>query len=82
VIDRAREVLGVLEGEHLTESARGQRSTAAKASAAAAHDQLGLFAVVRNPVVEVLKAVDVNAMTPLEALTLVARLADEARRDG
>jgi DNA mismatch repair protein MutS len=82
VIDRARAVLQVLEGEHLAGSTRGPTSTPARANAAVPNDQLGLFGVLRSPVVEALKTVDVNAMTPLEALTLLARLADEARRDG
>jgi hypothetical protein len=44
-------------------------------------DQLGLFAAP-HPVVERLAAVDVDSMTPLEALTLLARLKEEARRPG
>jgi DNA mismatch repair protein MutS len=82
VIARARAVLAVLEGEHLAGSSRGAPRPPASASAtSSAADQLGLFAGVRSPVVDKLKAVDVNGMTPLEALTLLAALADEAKRD-
>jgi DNA mismatch repair protein MutS len=82
VIDRARSVLGVLEGEHLAGSTRGAGSASARANATVANDQLGLFGALRSPVVDALKAIDVNAMTPLDALTLLARLSDEARRHG
>ena len=82
VLDRARDVLAVLEGEHLAESARepAKRSASSKGMVTVT-DQLGLFGGQRSPVVEKLRAVDVNAMTPLDALTLLARLADEAKRD-
>jgi len=76
VIERAREILRVLEGEHLAAMGDGRRSTAAKA---APTDQLGLF-VAPNPVVEQLASIDVNAMTPLDALTTLAKLIDEAKR--
>ena len=39
-------------------------------------DQLGLFAAAPHPVVERSAALDVNAMTPLEALTLLAALVE------
>jgi len=80
VITRARAVLAVLEGEHLAGSSRAP-SRATSPSTAGAADQLGLFATARSPVVDKLKVVDVNAMTPLEALTMLAALADEAKRD-
>jgi hypothetical protein len=41
-------------------------------------EQLGLFPST-HPVVEALRAVDVNTLTPLAALQLVAELADRAR---
>jgi DNA mismatch repair protein MutS len=82
VIARARSVLSVLEGEHLAGSSRGVgRSGGMAGVPAAATDQLGLFAPVRSAVVDKLKAIDVNSMTPLDALTLLASLADEAKRD-
>jgi DNA mismatch repair protein MutS len=84
VIDRAREVLAVLEGEHLAAASHGPARPATRGgagSAAPPSDQLGLFAVQRSPVVEKLRGVDVNAMTPLQALTLLASLADDAARE-
>jgi DNA mismatch repair protein MutS len=80
VIDRARAVLGVLEGEHLSGSTRVP-AAAARASTAPVTDQLGLFGTARSAVVDKLKTVDVNSMTPLDALALLAALSDEARRE-
>jgi len=78
VIARAREMLALLEGEQL---ARGEQlGVRAPRKQPASTDQLGLFAAPPHPVVERLASVDVNAMTPLDALTLLARLSDEARR--
>ena len=82
VIDRARAVLAVLEGEHLAGASHAAKpGVAAAGRTAGSTDQLGLFAGARSPVLDKLRALDVNATTPLEALTLLASLADEAKRD-
>jgi DNA mismatch repair protein MutS len=94
VIARARVLLKVLEGEHLVPAlARGgvarsgppgaAVSASSAASAAAAFtgtpaDQLGLFATP-DPLVERLREVDVEQLTPLQALTLLAELSAAAR---
>jgi hypothetical protein len=44
-----------------------------------APDQLALFAAPPHEVVEQLKRLDVNTLTPLAALQLVAELAERAR---
>jgi DNA mismatch repair protein MutS len=91
VLARAREVLAVLEGEgaaiavargakHAPLGRRGRR-------VAADAGQLGLFAPPAvpaappppHPVVEALRAVDADHLTPMQALALVARLSAEAR---
>ncbi|MGH7621716.1 MAG: DNA mismatch repair protein MutS, partial [Gemmatimonadaceae bacterium] len=82
VIARAREMLAVLEGEELVRGespalSHGVRAAAPKMKTSP--DQLGLFAAP-NPIVERLAALDVDATTPLEALSILARLADEAKR--
>jgi DNA mismatch repair protein MutS len=75
VIARAKAVLELLESEQLaTDLAKGGRRPSAKPT-----DQLGLFNVPPHPVVEKLKALDVNGLTPLAALTLLASLKDEAK---
>ncbi len=78
VIARAREMLALLEGEQL---ARGA-ATPPVSSGASAHrpaDQLGLFAPP-HPLVERLASIDPNSMTPLDALALLATLAEQAKR--
>ena len=89
VIERARQVLALLEGEGATlvpalasalagrESASSQRSV--RPSRTADVDQLGLFAAPPHAVVDALRGVDVNTLTPLAALQLVAELAERAR---
>jgi DNA mismatch repair protein MutS len=75
VIQRARRVLALLEGEQLV---RGLDASSGKQRAAST-DQLGLFVSATHPVVEQLALVDANTLTPLEALSLLAKLADAAR---
>ncbi|HEY4304141.1 MAG TPA: DNA mismatch repair protein MutS [Gemmatimonadaceae bacterium] len=79
VIERARSILAVLEGEHLAGSKDGQRRPRPAAQPATAETQLGLFAA-SHPVVDRLVALDVNTIAPLDALNILARLVDEAKR--
>jgi len=82
VIERARAVLRLFEGEQLAARLSGgalaampddvPRTTAATA-------QLGLFADT-NPVIERLRSIDPNQMTPLEALKTLDELTRMARR--
>jgi DNA mismatch repair protein MutS len=75
VLRRARQVLRMLEGGHLV----GGRQTAESRKQRAV-EQLGLFEIAKpHPVVEKLKGVDVDDLTPRQALDLLARLAGEAR---
>jgi DNA mismatch repair protein MutS len=76
VIARARGILARLEGEHLG----GSAAVRTAAPAAVPTDQLALFAAAPNPVIEQLTALDTNAMTPLDALTALARLVEQAKR--
>jgi DNA mismatch repair protein MutS len=73
VIARAKEVLRVLEAGHLVESSTQGAAPVAPVA------QFSLFAEMPHPVVEELKGLDVNALTPLQALQLLARLTDQAR---
>ena len=96
VLERARAVLGLLEGEGAQmvvalggagggndaasrqpgrPSALGPRPSAGRQ---VPREQLGLFAEGSHPVVERLKGIDPNTLTPLQALALLARLVDEA----
>ncbi|MDX2183333.1 MAG: DNA mismatch repair protein MutS [Gemmatimonadaceae bacterium] len=79
VIARAREVLRLLEGDQLAASLASGRPQSRR-GAPVDTDQLGLFAApVEHPVVARLKAVDVNGVTPLQALAMLDELARVAR---
>ena len=70
VLARARVLLHQLESEQL-----GRAASAAVPPAA----QLGLFAAAPDPVVERLKSLDVNGLTPVQALTVLDELHRAAR---
>ncbi len=91
VLDRARKLLALFEGEQIV-SALGPsgrkhsrdvpRDVSGKSLAdakAGTQEQLGLFAP-GHPIVDELKQLNPDAMTPLEALTLVNRLVSRARQ--
>ncbi|HEX8906462.1 MAG TPA: hypothetical protein VF771_16550, partial [Longimicrobiaceae bacterium] len=70
VVTRAREILRELE------------TAAAPAPELPRHEpelQLGLFGPPEHPALDRLRAVDVNRLTPLQALNLLAELAESAR---
>ncbi|MGC4082004.1 MAG: DNA mismatch repair protein MutS [Vicinamibacterales bacterium] len=76
VVERAREILSALERDELT---RGGRP-AVSAAPAVSQQQLGLFqAPPDDHLREKIAALDVDRMTPLEALTLLADLKREAQ---
>ncbi len=79
VVERARGILKGLEGDR---DGSVDRITFGDAPAPTAHDpQLGLFApAAPNPVVDELAGLDVDNMTPVEALTKLAELRKRARR--
>jgi DNA mismatch repair protein MutS len=84
VIARAREMLTLLEEEQLvrgTGAGAGQAAdrAAVRASASGSREQLGLFAQP-NPIVDQLASMDVNSMTPLDALSRLAVLVEDAKR--
>jgi len=80
VLARARAVLRLLEAEQL---APALRSAGRPRRAAPDADQLALFALgtAAHPVIDRLKTVDPNALTPLDALNLLAALVSQVRED-
>jgi hypothetical protein len=96
VIARAREVLALLEGEAeqlvpglapgapptLAPLVRGRPHESRSARMRPAQvDQLALFApAVPHPAVDRLRGVDVNSLTPLAALQLLADLVERAKQ--
>ena len=76
VLKRARALLAILEGEQLVVALAGGSVRKPVTEAA----QLGLFAATRDhPVVDRLRMIDANQLTPLEALALIAELSSESR---
>jgi hypothetical protein len=75
---RAKELLGLLEAEQIVP--RSGRSHATRIPPT--NDQLGLFGVMTHPVVQQLKKVEPNKMTPIQALELLDRLVNEAKQEG
>jgi DNA mismatch repair protein MutS len=74
VVHRARDLLQKLE--------RGERSAAGGGTPRAPQEvsvQLGLFTMEEHPAITRLQRVDVNTLTPVQALALLADLAREAR---
>jgi DNA mismatch repair protein MutS len=71
VIARARALLRVLESEQLVPSLAGTARTT--------EDQLGLFAAGPDPLVERLRGIDADTLTPRQALDLLAELSAAAR---
>ena len=86
VLERARKLLALFEGEQIVSALGATRKEAtdvstrgAAAGKTTSREQLGLFAP-QHPIVDELKQLDPDAMTPLEALTLVTRLVGRARQ--
>jgi len=77
VLVRAKELLGLLEAEQIVPRS-GRSSVAAPTTTG---DQLALFGVMTHPVVQQLRTVDPNKMTPIQALDMLARLVDEVKRE-
>jgi DNA mismatch repair protein MutS len=76
VLQRARVVLSLFEREQIVSALGPKVGRKGKESV----DQLALFGSGPSPIVEELKAMDANAMTPIEALTVLNRLVERARQ--
>jgi len=76
VVARAREILNGLERDELSRGGRPSMSSAGSS----AQEQMGLFQMPAedDPVRRRLRSLDVNGITPMQALTLLAELKDEA----
>ena len=81
MISRAREVLALLEGEaeHLVPALASSAPRRTPSTGRQPADQLALFTAAPHEVVERLQRIDVNTLTPLAALQLVAELAERSR---
>ena len=86
VLERARKLLALFEGEQIVSalgpSGRKGNQDAARSGGtpkSGSQDQLGLFAQ-SHPIIDELKQTNPDALTPLEALTLINRLVSRARQ--
>jgi hypothetical protein len=70
--------LRLLEAEQIVP----RSGRASPVPADAADSQLALFGVMTHPVVQQLRNVDPNSMTPIQALEMLARLVDEVKGKG
>ena len=75
VIQRAKEVLAQLETEDLGKSAAPSQAAAARISSPV---QLQLFEAAEHPLAKRLRALNVDELTPVEALVTLKELRDEA----
>jgi DNA mismatch repair protein MutS len=78
VLKRATELLKLLEAEQIVP----RSGRVAQVRTSATEDQLALFGVMTHPVVQQLRKVEPNTMTPIQALELLARLVDEVKHEG
>jgi len=81
VLERAKQILGRLEEEHLDETGRPKLARR-RGSRPSGELQLTLFAPEQHRLVGALRETDLNSLTPLEALNLLKRWQDELAADG
>ena len=77
ILSRARELLRLLEAEQIVP----RSSREARLPRRIVNQQLPLFESTPHPVVQRLKAVNPNEMTPMQALEMLAGLVDEAKKN-
>ena len=75
---KGAELLRLLEAEQIVP----RSGRASPVPTDATDNQLALFGMMTHSVVQQLRNVDPNAMTPIQALEMLARLVDEVKREG
>jgi DNA mismatch repair protein MutS len=73
-------LLALFEGEQIVSALDGPQGKRGQSGKQASVDQLTLFGAATHPVVDELKKLDPEKVTPLEALTLLDRLVSRARQ--
>ncbi len=76
VLERVRELLRLLEAEQIV-----PRAKRASGRPDITDDQLALFGAAIHPVIEKLKRLEPDTITPLQALEMLSRLVDEAKSE-
>jgi DNA mismatch repair protein MutS len=77
VLKRARELLKLLEAEQIVP----RTGRASRAPLDSMDDQFALFGLMTHPVIQQLRKMEPNSMTPIQALEMLARLVDEAKQE-
>ena len=77
VLKRARELLRLLEAEQIVP----RSGHAPRTPLVNMEDQLALFGLMTHPVIQQLRKMEPNSMTPIQALEMLARLVDEAKQE-
>jgi DNA mismatch repair protein MutS len=86
VLERARKLLSHLEGGQIVnalgerDTKTGPRTGSRRSSESLQSGQLGLFGAANHPVVEELRKLQPETVTPIEALTLLDRLVTLSRQ--
>ena len=85
VLERARKLLALFEGEQIVSAlGQGEKKTGTRRAGTTdggpQSDQLALFGAATHPAVDELRKLNPDALTPLEALSLLDRLVSLARQ--
>ncbi len=78
VVGRAKEILSELEGAHTHHGEGLGRHGARRPESTPPPDQLSFFGAPESPVLKKLRELEVESLTPLEALNRLAELKREA----
>ncbi|RPI86542.1 MAG: DNA mismatch repair protein MutS, partial [Planctomycetaceae bacterium] len=79
VVDRARVILDTLEADHLDKN--GKPNVPPRENASRKGKQLQLFKVVEHPVLDRLRELDTNQLTPLQALEALSAIRKELKEN-
>jgi DNA mismatch repair protein MutS len=71
VIERAKEILAELESQHLDDQGRPRIASDGRRGRRLGQLQLTLFAPMEHPLLDQLRELDINGLTPIEALQLL-----------
>lgn len=77
VVERAKVILDTLESDHLDKE--GRPTIPARRTSRSSDKQLQLFAPPEHPLLDSLRQIDVNQMTPLEALQTLHRMREQLK---
>jgi len=80
VLERAKDVLAQLESEHLDEQGNAKLSRRTASRRSAGPIQLTLFGSNEHPLLDKLRGLDVNSITPLAALRLIQEWQEELKQ--